>query len=261
MADEVLLEKRGAVLTVTFNRPAHGNALTVLMAQTLKEKLRSIQDDRTARVVLLRGAGGNFMSGHDLSAYSGDVNAVQDVVFQKTQFFSAIIRGFHEMEKPIVAALDGYVAGAGFSLMLASDMVLATKRTVFNTGFLPHAMVPDGGATFYLPRKVGALRAIELLLLSEDFSTEAAERWGLINRTVENDALETEALALAEKLSMIPTRVAGETKKLVGKSYEDDLSSQLALEATAWTAGSKTFDFREAVKARAEKRTAKYTGA
>ncbi len=261
MSPEVLFETRGSVLVVTFNRPDQGNALTTSMSKVFSEKLKAIGGDRSLRAILLCGAGNHFVNGHDISGFSSDVNSVQELVFQKVQFFYAVIRELQTMERPVIAAVDGRVSGGGFSLMLASDLVIATKRTVFNTGFTPHAMVPDGGATFFLPRKVGMARASELLLLSEDFSAEQAEKWGLINKVVADDVLQAEAMSWAEKVAAGPTRILAATKRLIGKSYEQELSAQLSQESTTWTAGSRTFDFREAMKAYAAKREPKFTGA
>ena len=261
MTSEILFETNGSVLVVTFNRPDKGNALTGAMAKTMSEKLKAISADRSVRAVLLRGNGDHFMNGHEMASYAGDANAVQEQIFQKLQFFYSVIRELQSMERPVIAAVDGNVAGAGFNLMLASDIVIAARRTVFNTGFASYAMVPDAGATFFLPRKVGATRAIELLMLSEDFSPEDAEKWGLINRVVADAALQDEAMAWAVKLANGATRILGATKKLVCSGFDKDLNSQLAVESAAATAMSKSFDFREAMNAHAAKREAKFTGA
>ena len=146
-------------------------------------------------------------------------------------------------------------------MMLACDLVIAAQRTVFNAGFTSHALVPDAGATFFLPRKVGAARALELLMLNEDISAEKAEQWGLINRVVADASLQEEGLALVEKLAAGATRILGATKKLVCSGFDKDLNGQLALESAASTALSKSFDFREAMNAYAGKREAKFTGA
>ncbi|MDR3424536.1 MAG: enoyl-CoA hydratase-related protein [Alphaproteobacteria bacterium] len=261
MEAEILFETRGAVLVITFNRPQEGNALTASMAKMLHEKLKAVSEDRALRAVLLRGAGDAFMNGHDMKVFLGDANAIQEQIFLKVQFFYTAIREFQAMERPVIAAVDGRVTGAGFSFMLASDFVVATQRTVFNAGYTPHAMVPDGGATHFLPRKVGSARASEILMLSEDFSAEAAERWGLVNKVVANDALQASSFALAEKLAAGPTRIYGATKRLIDKAFDQDLNAQLSLEATFWNVGVKTFDFHEAIKAHAAKREPKYTGA
>lgn len=258
---DILFETKGAVLVVTFNRPDKDNTLTAAMAKALHEKLKSASENRTLRALLLRGNGGLFMNGQDMSIFNGDMNAIQERLFQKAQFCNSIIREFQAMERPIIAAVNGRVSGFGLSLMLASDLVIASKKAIFNSGFTVNAMVPDGGTTFFLPRKVGAGKANEILLLNEDFSADKAEQWGLVSKIVEDDALQTEALAWAEKIASGPTRIYGATKRILAKTFENDLNGQLSQESAAWSAGSKTFDFREAIKALAAKREPKFTGA
>jgi 2-(1,2-epoxy-1,2-dihydrophenyl)acetyl-CoA isomerase len=231
------------------------------MAKTICEKLRSVSDVRALRAVLLRGAGNVFMDGHDMAGFTGDANAVQDHLFQRIQFFFSSIREILAMERPVISAIDGRVSGAGLSLMLASDLVIATKRSVFNADFTHYSTIPDGGTTFFLPRKIGMARATEFLLLGQDVGADKAETWGLVNRVVENDALEAESLALAEKLASGPTRVIGATKRLIAKTFEQELNAQLSQESSAWNIVAKTFDFREAMKAYAAKGTPKFTGA
>jgi len=261
MTSEILFDLRGAVLVVTFNRPESGNALTSTMAKSLSEKLKTLSEDRTVRALVLCGAGEHFMNGHDMNGYIGDTPALQDQIYQKVQFFYTAIREFQIMDRPVITVAQGRVSGAGFSFMLASDLVIAGHRTVFNTGFLSYAMVPDGGASYFLPRKVGASRAMELLLLSEDFSVESAEKWGLVSRIVDQEKLKEEALIWAEKLASGPTRSFGATKRLISKSFEQDLNAHLSIEAVAWNAAIKTFDFREAMKAFVAGRAPKYNGA
>ena len=145
--------------------------------------------------------------------------------------------------------------------MLACDLVLAARSTKFNCKFTSYAMTPDGGASFFLTRKVGAAKANELLMLSETFGAEEAGRWNLINSVVDDDKLQDEALNWIDRLSTGPTRAFGGVKKLVLKAFEQDLNAHLGLEHTYWGASSRTFDFREAVKAYFAKRDTKYSGA
>lgn len=261
MAGEVLFETRGSVLVVTFNRPQSGNALSTAMARTLCDKLKMIADDRSLRAILLRGAGDTFMDGHDMTGFIGDTHAVQEQIFARVQFFFSCIRELLIMERPVISAIDGRASGAGFSFMLVSDLVIATRRAVFETGYTKYAMIPDGGATFFLPRKVGMARANELLLLGEPLDAEKAEKWRMVNKVVENDTLDAEAMAWAEKIARGPTRIMGATKRLINMAFEQDINTQLSQEATTWTAISKTFDFREGMRAYMEKREAKFTGA
>jgi 2-(1,2-epoxy-1,2-dihydrophenyl)acetyl-CoA isomerase len=214
--EPILFERSGPVFIVTFNRPDRGNAFTGSMAKTLCDKFKLISEDRAIRAVLLRGNGEHFMNGHDLLLYAGDINAIQDQVFQKVQFFYTALREMTVMEKPVICAVHGRVSGAGFNFMLASDLVISARSTIFNTGFTADAMVPDGGATFFLPRKVGMGKANELLMLSEDFTAESAEKWALINRIIGDDNFQSEALSWVAKIAEGPTRALGATKRLVG---------------------------------------------
>ena len=261
MTAEVLFQTRGAILVITFNRPDKGNALNTGMAKALCEKLKAVSEDRSLRAVLLRGAGDAFMDGHDLAGFTGNINFVQDLIFQRVQFFFASIRELLAMERPVIAAVDGRVSGAGLSLMLASDLVIASKRSVFNAGFTKYSSIPDGGATFFLPRKVGMARAAELLFLGEDLDAETAQKWRMVNKVVDHAALEDAAFAMAEKLAKGPTRALGATKRLINNAFEQDLNTQLSMESTTWTAIAKTFDFREGMSAYASNREPKYTGA
>jgi len=257
---DILFEKIGAVYVVTFNRPTTKNALTGPMAKTLCEHIKGVSEDRSVRAILLRGNGEHFMDGHDLTPYTRDISTIQDQILQKVQFFYTVIREMQIAEKPVITATHGRVSGAGFNFMLASDLVIASQDTVFNTGFTSNAMVPDGGATFFLPRKVGMGKANELLMLSEDFSAADAEKWGLVNRVVESASFQNEALAYAEKIATGATRALGATKRLIIKSFEQDLNAQLSLESNSWNNGMKNFDFREAIKAFEAKRAPKFSG-
>jgi 2-(1,2-epoxy-1,2-dihydrophenyl)acetyl-CoA isomerase len=261
MTSEVLFETRGGVLIVTFNRPEIGNAFTCYMAGLMEEKFKAAADNRGIRAILLRGNGAHFMNGHDLSVYADNMKAAQDQILQKVQLFYACIREMQVMEKPIIAAVQGRVAGAGLCFMLACDLVIAAKSTIFNADFTSHAMVPDGGVTFFLPRKVGATRAMEILTLNEDFSVETADKWGLINKSVDADVLAAESLAWTDKIASGATRSFGATKRLIAKSFEQDINAQLSMEAAYWNTGCKTFDFAEAMKAHVAKRPEKFTGA
>jgi 2-(1,2-epoxy-1,2-dihydrophenyl)acetyl-CoA isomerase len=259
---EILFDNffRTGVMAVTFSRPDKGNAFTGNMAKVLCDKLKLISEDRSIRALLLAGQGEHFMDGHDIHTYVGDTNIIQEQIFVKVQFFYTAIRELQNMERPVICAAKGRVTGAGFSMMLASDLVIAAEDTVFNTGYTRYAMVPDGGATFFLARKIGAAKAMELMLLSENFSARQALEWGLINRVVPAASLQAESVAWAEKLAKGPTRTYGAVKRLIGKSFENDLHAFLSIETAQWTATSKTFDFREAMKAFVANRPPKFTG-
>jgi len=261
MTEDVLFENRGAISLITFNILPNGKGMSAHVTKAIHERCRALAANRAIRAVLLQGQREHFIPGHEMDIYGGGMNALQDQVYQKVQFFNGIVREIHLMEKPVIAALRGKVHGEGFNLMLASDLVIAARGTIFNADYVARALVPDGGATFFLPRKVGLSRANEILLVGEDFSAEKAAEWGLVNSVVEDDELESTALALAQKLAAGATRMLGATKALLGKSFEQNLPAQISQESAAWTAASKTYDFLEAVKASVAKRPVKYTGA
>lgn len=259
-ANEILSERRGLSLILTFNRPERANAMTLDMANQLFTCLKNATTDRSVRAVLLRGAGGNFMDGLDMAYYSRDVNEALESANQLILPFHSAIRELQSMDKPVIACVEGYVTGAGFSLMLAADLVIASDTAKFNAGFAEHALSPTGGASFFLARKIGLGRAIEILMLCEDFDADRAKRLRLVNRIAASGALEAETLAWLDKLANGPTKAYGAVKKLAARAFEQDLNAQLGLEHTYFGHNSRSFDFREAVRAYFDKRDPKYTG-
>ena len=260
MVAEITSEMRGQTLILSFNRPQRANALSLEMAAQLFNALKPATTDHGIRAVMLRGQGGTFMDGLDMELYAGDYMAALDRANQMTLPYHSAIRELQVMDKPVLAAVEGVAAGPGLSLMLACDFVIATRGTRFNCKFTSYGMTPDGGASLLLTRKLGAARAAELLMLSDDFSAESAEKWGLVNRVVEAGKLQDEAYAWVDRLVTGPTRAYGGTKRLIAKAFEQDLNAQLGLEHTHWGASSRTFDFRDAVKAYFVKRPPKFTG-
>lgn len=259
MAD-VVSEMRGGALILTFNRPEKGNALTPDMASQAALILKNATTDKAVRAVMLRGAGGQFMRGLDMDIFAGNIEKGVEKANQMMQAYNAAIREMNLMEKPVLAAVGGTVSGPGMSFMLGCDLVIAEKRTIFNCGFSQFGLTPDGGASYHLTRKVGAAKAAEWMMLNEDFGTEQAMEWGLINNVAESDAFDGQALSWADKLANGPTRAFGGIKRLVAKALSQDLNLQMGLEHTYWGASVRSFDFREAVKAHQTGRPVKYSG-
>ncbi len=261
MSNEISSEMRGAALIVTFNRPEHGNMLSAAMATQLFHLLKPVAADRAIRAVMLRGAGDDFMNGLDLGIYNGDFTKGIESNVELLLPYHSIIRELYGMDKPVLSVVKGHVAGAGLSFMLASDLVLAARSTKFNAAFTSYAMTPDGGASFFLTRKIGTAKANEILMLSEEFDAIAAEKLHLVNAVVEDAQLEEQAFVWIDRLANGPTKAFGGVKRLVNKAHEHDLSAHLALEHTYLGASSRTFDFRSAIKALFNKQPVKYTGA
>jgi 2-(1,2-epoxy-1,2-dihydrophenyl)acetyl-CoA isomerase len=261
MANEVLTESRGQALVVSFNRPDKGNALNFDMANRIFATLKPATTSLGIRAVLLRGEGGHFMNGLDHGVFAGEYQTALAAGNQLIQPYHSSIREMHTMDKPILAAVEGRVMGPGMSFMLASDLILAARSTVFNMGFTSYALSPDGGASFYLTRKIGAAKAMELLMLSTDFTAEQAQQWGLINGIVDDDKLHDEAKSWVDNLAQGPTKAFGSVKRLVNKAFEQDIITHLGLEHTYWGATTRSFDFRAAIKANFDPKNTKFSGA
>ena len=257
---ELLAERRGQTLILTFNRPDHANALTLDMANALHMELKKATTDHSIRAILLCGAGSNFMDGLDMSFYANNMNDALDTASQIILPYHSAIREIQAMDKPVIAAVEGHVTGTGFSLMLACDMVISSKTASFNTKFAEYGLTPDGGCSFFLPRKIGLTRAIEIMMLSEEFSAEKAERYRLVNKIVEDNKLEDEAIAWVDRLANGPTKAYGAIKKLALKSFEQDINAHLSLETSYFGQSSRSFDFREAVKSANAKKEITFTG-
>lgn len=261
MAHDIITEMRGNALIITFNRPDHGNKLNEDMANALFQALKPATSDRAVRAVVLNGAGEHFMDGHDMGIYSRDLAAGIEKNNEILLPYHSAIRELHVMDKPVLAVVRGRVTGPGLSFMLASDLVLAGRSSIFNAGFTSYAMSPDGGASFFLTRKVGLAKANEILMLSADFDAATAERLTLVNHVVEDIELENMALAWADRLAAAPTKALGAVKRLVGKAFEQDINAHIGLEHTYWGHSARSFDFRSAIKAMATKQPPKFSGA
>jgi 2-(1,2-epoxy-1,2-dihydrophenyl)acetyl-CoA isomerase len=261
MPNQILTEIRGNAMIVTFNCPERGNSLAIDMADQLFNVLKQVTVDRGIRAVMLRGEGGNFMNGLDLSIYGGDFSAGVERNNQLILHYHSAIRELRAMDKPVLAVVEGTIAGPGLSFMLASDLVLAARSAQFKGGFASYGMTPHGGASFFLTCKVGAAKAAEILMLNEIFDATEAQRLHLVNAVVDDANLHEEALQWIERLASGPTRTYAGVKHLVEKAFEHDLNGQLSLENTYWGASSRSFDFRDGVKARLTGREAKFTGA
>ncbi|RZM00198.1 MAG: enoyl-CoA hydratase [Variovorax sp.] len=253
----LLTGRDGAVATLRFNRPAALNAIDPPMARAFLAAVREIAADRTVRAVLLSGSGKGFMAGGDLAVLSADPQGGA----------AELIGPLHEaltlldtLDAPVVAQVHGVAAGAGLSLMLQADLVLAATGTRFNLAYANIGASCDVGASWALPRRVGLRRALEIALLGETLDAEAAERIGLVNRVVPAADLEAEALALARRLAAGPTVALGHLRRLLRSSFDRDLPAQLDAEAAAFQACAATDDFRIGVDAFRARTPPAFTG-
>jgi 2-(1,2-epoxy-1,2-dihydrophenyl)acetyl-CoA isomerase len=261
MSETVKQEILGSVSTITLNRPDSLNAIDHSLASDLRSEVLSAEMNKSVRCVVLKGAGPAFMAGGDIRAFSERLNdGVDRYMLDLTHDLHDAIIAIRRMRKPVLASVHGAAAGAGFSLAMACDMVLAADNSTFTLAYSMLGVSPDGSSTHSLPRLVGYHRAMELVLLSERFGVEKAKEMGLINIITPADQLDTQTVALAERLAAGPTAAYGRAKVLLNKSLERGISDQLDAEAQGIMESSRTEDFKEGVDAFLNKRKPQFTG-
>jgi 2-(1,2-epoxy-1,2-dihydrophenyl)acetyl-CoA isomerase len=256
----VIVERDGLVAHLRFNRPLVLNAISQDLADALAEGCARVASEGWARAVLLSGEGRGFMAGGDISAFHAageNAPAVVEAIIAKVH---QAVRTLNALPVPVLAAVHGPVAGAGLSMMMAADIVLAAEGTRFVLAYPRIGASPDGGATWALPRALGLRRSLGFALLGEEMDTTDALAAGLINKVYPAVLLMEQARDLAHKLATGPTLAFGRTKALLRQSLDTDLATQLEAERAAFVTGAGTADFREGVAAFLEKRPARFNG-
>ena len=256
----VLLDRAGAVATITLNRPALLNALNGELAQQLYAAVQTCAVDDAVRCVVLRGAGRGFMAGGDIKNFRERLNAPGGPTEFLFEPFHGAITLLRSMPKPVIASLHGPVAGAGVSLALAPDLAIAAESTIFTLAYARIGTSPDGGSTYFLPRVVGLRRALEIALLADNFDARQALDWGIVNRVVPDEQIAEETTKLAERLANGPTAAYAKAKALLNSSLEQGLTAQLTAEEELFRASTQTSDFAEGINAFLDKRTPSFLG-
>ena len=254
----VELEAEAGVATLTLNRPDALNALTVPMKQGLLAALRRVERDTSIRAVILTGAGRAFCAGQDLRERLEPGAAPLGVEVRER--YNPIIRAMRGLPKPIVGAINGVAAGAGASLAMACDVRIASDAASFALAFGRVGLVPDSGATWFLPRIVGAARAAELALLNDPVSAEDALRIGLVGRVVPAAELATEARGVAARLAAGAPKAIALTKRALNAAWTHDLDAALEYEAHLQHLAGRTKDHAEGMAAFMDKRPPRFTG-
>jgi 2-(1,2-epoxy-1,2-dihydrophenyl)acetyl-CoA isomerase len=252
---EVEVTRDGAVQTITLNRPEVLNAFNRALHAALREALKEARDPEVRAVVII-GAGRGFSAGQDLTEFS-EVGDVSDALRQS---YHPNVLAIRELEKPVIAAVNGVCAGAGLSLACVCDIRVAADNASFVPGFIGIGLVPDAGGTFFLHRLLGASRAFEWMSSNRRLTAAEAHAWGLVSEVVEADALPARAAELAAFYAALPTRGIGMTKRLFDHAATATLEEQLEMEAQLQSAATKSDDFREGVAAFLEKREPRFTG-
>jgi 2-(1,2-epoxy-1,2-dihydrophenyl)acetyl-CoA isomerase len=251
-------EVADGVATITLDRPEALNALTIELRAELLAALGRIRRDRDVRAVILTGAGRAFCAGQDLRERQAPDAAPLEVELRER--YNPIVREMVGLEAPIVGAINGVAAGAGASLALACDLRIAAEGASIVLAFGRIGLVPDSGATWFLPRLVGPAKAAELALLNEPLSAGEALRLGLVSRVVPADRLLDEARAVAARLAAGAPIANALTKRALRHALETDLDGTLDYEATLQGIAARTVDHAEGLAAFVDKRPPRFRG-
>ncbi len=255
---ELNISLANGVYTLTFNRPTVFNSFNRDMAMQLQRALDDAEKNDDVRAIVLTGEGKAFCAGQDLAeAMDPEGPELQTIV---RDHYNPIIDRIRNIEKPVIAAVNGVAAGAGANIALACDITIAKKSASFIQAFSKIGLIPDSGGTFFLPRIIGSQKALALMMTGDKVTAEQADAMNMIYKAVDDDQFETEVKNFAETIAAMPTRGLGLTKKAVNQSFSNDLTSQLAFEEELQTEAGMTYDFREGVNAFLEKRKPVFKG-
>lgn len=249
-------EQTDGVAVITLNRPEKYNALTAQMRAEIAHSVE--RGGRTAKVVVMTGAGRAFCSGQDL----GDRASATNLDLERTlrDEYAPMLRAIYDCPVPTIAAVNGAAAGAGANLALAADVVFATHSAYFMQAFTRIGLIPDAGGTYVMPRQMGMAKAMGAALFADKISAEQADAWGMIWQAVPDDEFDAEWRARAAQLAAGPTAAYTAAKKVIRASWDNSVEEQLALEAKEQGKCGKSRDFKEGVLAFTEKRTAHFEG-
>jgi 2-(1,2-epoxy-1,2-dihydrophenyl)acetyl-CoA isomerase len=264
MAEPLLFEKNGPVASLTFNRPEKANAMDIKWLAPMTAFFKDVERDPAIRVVLLRGNGKHFMAGGDLDTVDALLNETPErraaMVEAPIHEYNVMVRVMRRMNQPIVASVQGGVAGAAVGLVAACDLAVAADNAFFFVAHINHAGSNDGLTTYFLPRLIGPRKTLELALLGERFDANKAREYGLVNYVVPAADLAAETDKLLKRLSVGPTKTYGLIKNLVDQSLHNSMETQGRLEAESYGKSAMTEDLVEGIRSFLEKRPAKFQG-
>lgn len=257
----ILSHVEQGVMTITLNRPERLNSFNDVMHQQLAECLKQAERDDTIRCLLITGAGRGFCAGQDLNDRNVDPNGpAPDLGMSVERFYNPLVRRLAKLPKPVIAAVNGVAAGAGATLALGCDMVIAARSANFVMAFSKLGLVPDCGGTWLLPRTAGRARAMGLALLGDKMSAEQAQQWGMIWQVVDDAELADTSLTLARHLATQPTYGLGLIKQALLASETHTLDQQLDMERDFQRMAGRSDDYSEGVSAFLAKRPPQFSG-
>jgi len=258
MYNSILLDINNVVGTITLNRADVFNAFNDEQSYELQDALKQVAKNDEVRVVVLTGAGKAFCSGQDLKAISGaEKRSLEDSLHKR---YNPIIRAMRNLPKPIIARVNGVAAGAGCSLALASDIIVAAESAKFIEVFVNVGLVLDSGSSYFLPRLVGSARAFEMSTMASRITAQQALDWGMINKVAPDAELDAAVQVYTDYYRSAPTKAIAMMKKMLNKSFQSDLDTMLDYEAHCQQIAGNSDDYREGVKAFNEKRKPEFRG-
>jgi len=255
----VLFTKEEGIATITFDRPERLNAVTDAMRTEVHRIATELRDDEEVKVLVITGAGEAFSSGADTGELTADYSGPIEPHILKRPFGWWILP-VRYFPKPTIAAIPGIVAGTTYSLALACDFRIASEKARFNMVFVKRGLIPDGGATYYLPRIMGTTKALELMLMGDTIDAREAERLGIVNKVVPHQELMNATMELARRIANGPSVAIELIKRGVYKGAVNDLESQLDYESLAQRICFQTEDFKEGVASFAQRRSPEFKG-
>ncbi len=261
--ETIIFDNSDGLATITLNRPEKYNALTVTMYGELLDAFKQCARNKEIRAVMITGAGKAFSTGADLLEMQAQMQTIE-ISEALRQGLNQIVLSIRQLEKPVIAVINGVVAGAGGGIALACDMRIASDQANFVfAAFSSIGLIPDAGTTYFLPQLVGVSKALELSLFANGknrVSPDEALRLGIVNRVIAHDDLLSESRLMGLQLANMATVAVGLTKRAMYKSVEKSLADALETEAQLQGVTFKTHDFQEGVMAFIQKRDTNFKG-
>ncbi|MFN9520480.1 MAG: enoyl-CoA hydratase-related protein [Bacteroidota bacterium] len=256
--ETILLDIHNGIATLTLNRPDVFNAFNEQQSFDVLDALKKIEKDKSVRVLILTGSGKAFCSGQDLKSIAGSKN--RSLIESLYTRYHPMIRALRNLPIPVICKLNGVAAGAGCSLALASDFIVASENATLIEVFIHVGLVLDSGSSYFLPRLVGSARAFEMSTMGNKVSATQALEWGMVNRVVKHDELDAETQKIADYYAQAPTKAIALMKKMLNKSFHSNLDTMLEYEAHCQEIAGRTADYKEGVAAFNEKRKPAFKG-